>query len=207
MDSSLTTPIMTPSLASPVNGTSTPATTAYSASQAGPPTSNGDQLDVDAESSKMAASEYAHSQLITDNVADDIDYSSDPSLHALSLTRYIFDLGYMNSQWSDVHFTFFDTGANLHRRKLDPHDFEQLSLCSAVIVARSPYLAQLMAPHPAGTILNLTFDDPTITAQVSPAFPLPRSVQLIPHSLSILPYNISITQHNNSSTLQTRGQY
>jgi len=44
-------------------------------------------------------------------MADD----SDPSYHAIGLSSYIFNAGYMNQQWTDVQILFFDAGIKLHR--------------------------------------------------------------------------------------------
>ena len=35
--------------------------------------------------------------------------------HAVNLTNYIFNVGYMGQQWADVQLTFFETGLKLHR--------------------------------------------------------------------------------------------
>lgn len=40
---------------------------------------------------------------------------SDPSYHAIGLSSYIFNAGYMNQQWTDVQILFFDAGIKLHR--------------------------------------------------------------------------------------------
>ena len=42
-------------------------------------------------------------------MADVSDY------HALGLSSYIFNTGYMNQQWTDVQILFFDAGIKLHR--------------------------------------------------------------------------------------------
>jgi hypothetical protein len=38
--------------------------------------------------------------------------------HAVNLTNYIFNVGYMGQQWADVQLTFFETALKLHRSEL-----------------------------------------------------------------------------------------
>ena len=38
--------------------------------------------------------------------------------HAVALTNYIFNVGYMGQQWADVQLTFFETALKLHRSEL-----------------------------------------------------------------------------------------
>jgi len=47
---------------------------------------------------------------------DQADASSDdPTYHALGLSSYLFNAGYMNQQWTDVQIIFFDQSLELHR--------------------------------------------------------------------------------------------
>ncbi|ODN97352.1 hypothetical protein L198_03915 [Cryptococcus wingfieldii CBS 7118] len=73
----------------------------------------------------------------------------DPIFHAVSLARGIFNVGYINQEWSDVHLVFFASGLKAHR----------------LILARSPYLAHLMAASAPGSTIKLSFADANITQE------------------------------------------
>ncbi|OXG45507.1 hypothetical protein C359_00192 [Cryptococcus neoformans Bt120] len=83
-----------------------------------------------AESSKMAA-------------------EIDPVFHAVNLARGIFNVGYLNQEWSDIQLTFFASGLKSHR----------------LILARSPYLAHLMSAAAPGTTIHLSFTDGNVTEE------------------------------------------
>ncbi|WVQ78754.1 hypothetical protein IAT38_000841 [Cryptococcus sp. DSM 104549] len=91
---------------------------------------NGMVYNGDAESSKMAA---------------DVD----PVFHAVNLARGIFNVGYLNQEWSDVQLTFFASGLKAHR----------------LILARSPYLAHLLSSVAPGSTVQLAFVDKNITEE------------------------------------------
>jgi hypothetical protein len=37
--------------------------------------------------------------------------------HALGLADFMYNVGYLGQNWTDVHLSFFDTGIKLHRSK------------------------------------------------------------------------------------------
>ncbi|WVQ74493.1 hypothetical protein IAR50_004094 [Cryptococcus sp. DSM 104548] len=88
-------------------------------------------INGDVESSKVASNEI------------------DPVFHAVSLARGIFNVGYLNQEWSDIQLVFFQSGLKAHR----------------LILARSPYLAHLMAASAPGSTVPLSFTDANITAE------------------------------------------
>lgn len=44
----------------------------------------------------------------------------DPVFHAVNLARGIFNVGYLNQEWSDIQLTFFASGLKSHRREYSP---------------------------------------------------------------------------------------
>jgi len=70
-------------------------------------------------------------------MADVSDY------HALGLSSYIFNAGYMNQQWTDVQILFFDAGIKLHRSE-SGFDWADLSRLIKKPIPRASY-AQLSA--------------------------------------------------------------
>nr|ODO02502.1 hypothetical protein L204_01238 [Cryptococcus depauperatus CBS 7855] len=73
----------------------------------------------------------------------------DPVFHAVDLARGIFNVGYLNQEWSDLHLTFFSSGLKGHR----------------LILSRSPYLSHLMSAASPGSAIHLSFADTNITEE------------------------------------------
>nr|ODN85210.1 hypothetical protein L203_05162 [Cryptococcus depauperatus CBS 7841] len=73
----------------------------------------------------------------------------DPVFHAVDLARGIFNVGYLNQEWSDLHLTFFSSGLKGHR----------------LILSRSPYLSHLMSTASPGSAIHLSFADTNITEE------------------------------------------
>ncbi|WWC87728.1 uncharacterized protein L201_002620 [Kwoniella dendrophila CBS 6074] len=69
--------------------------------------------------------------------------------HAINLTNWIFNVGYLHQDWADVHITFFQSGLKAHR----------------VILARSPYLANMLRNVVPGSTIHLNFVDEFITQE------------------------------------------
>ncbi|ORX36280.1 hypothetical protein BD324DRAFT_485428 [Kockovaella imperatae] len=118
-------------------GFATPSTTAYSSRHGTEGGGSGmtavtmnEEAGHGAESSKMAIE------------------GGDSATHAMGFSDYIWNVGYLQAQWTDVQLVFFDQSINLHR----------------IVLSRSPYLAQLMAPHPPGTSIRLLLPDLNITS-------------------------------------------
>ncbi|WWC60145.1 uncharacterized protein I303_102709 [Kwoniella dejecticola CBS 10117] len=69
--------------------------------------------------------------------------------HAINSTNWIFNVGYLHQDWADVHLTFFQSGLKAHR----------------IILARSPYLSNIMRNVVPGSTIHLNFADENITQE------------------------------------------
>ncbi|WVF66900.1 hypothetical protein IAT40_001643 [Kwoniella sp. CBS 6097] len=126
-------------------GSSTPSTsTTYTAD---PISTGAAKLNGDAESSKNAQMN-GNTAVLNEGKANGHG-PADPVIYALNLTSWAFNIGYLHQEWTDVHFTFFNSGLKAHR----------------LIIARSPYLARLMANVAPGSVIHLSFQDENITEE------------------------------------------
>lgn len=91
---------------------------------------------------------------------------SQPQIHALHFTEYVFNVGYLQQRWADVQLTFFSDALKLHRSE-SALNVVGLGLTISVILARSPFLAQYMMNAAPGTTIHLQFRDENITSEVS----------------------------------------
>ncbi|WRT65547.1 uncharacterized protein IL334_002492 [Kwoniella shivajii] len=113
----------------PSNGSATPSTPAYSSATGVETTANGlESSGGVGESSKNAV-------------------RVDPTYHAINLSNWAFNVGYLHQDWTDINLTFFQSGLKAHR----------------LILARSPYLAHLLRNVIPGTTIHLNFADENIT--------------------------------------------
>ncbi|OCF34685.1 hypothetical protein I316_03728 [Kwoniella heveanensis BCC8398] len=148
--SAATTSALPPSSSTPA-GSSTPSTSTSNTLIAA---SHSSQANGDAESSKTAqlnghgnAVGYAEG---TGNVHGNGNGQIDHNvIHALDSTKWAFEVGYLRQEWTDVHFTFFNSGLKAHR----------------LIIARSPYLARLMLNVAPGSVIHLSFQDENIAEE------------------------------------------
>lgn len=87
---------------------STPATTVYSD-------------PVNGEKHQEESEELKGTRCVQDGLSSvctgRLTLSSDPSYHALGLSSYIFNVGYMSQEWTDIQVVFFDQPLKLHRSK------------------------------------------------------------------------------------------
>lgn len=90
-------------------------------------------------------------------------------MHAGGLAGYIFNVGYASRQWTDVNLSFFSDTHPFHRSTSIPQlESPSQGLTSAVILARSPYLAGMLELVRPGSTVLLRFDDEYITNEVCP---------------------------------------
>ncbi|WWC68782.1 uncharacterized protein I206_102717 [Kwoniella pini CBS 10737] len=69
--------------------------------------------------------------------------------HAINSTNWIYNVGYLHQDWADVNLTFFQSGLKAHR----------------ILLAKSPYLSNIMRNVAPGSNIHLNFADENINQE------------------------------------------